>query len=152
LSRKLKFSCNWKKQKAKIGKLHHTIANIRKDYLHKTTTTLSPNHAMIVIEDLQVSNMSKSAKGTITHPGRKVRQKSGLNKSILDQGWAEFRRQLEYKQSWHGGEVIAVAPQYTSQRCCCGTVSKDNRKTQAKFACESCGYTADADINAAMNI
>lgn len=153
LSRKVKFSKNWKKQKNKIGKLHHTIANIRKDYLHKTTTIISQNHALIVIEDLQVKNMSKSASGDLNKPGRNVKAKSGLNRSILDQGWFEFRRQLEYKQKWNGGEVIAVAPQYTSQRCsCCGSVSKENRQTQAKFACIACGYQANADVNAAMNI
>lgn len=153
LSRKVKFSSNWKKQKSKIGKLHQTIANIRKDYLHKTTTIISQNHALIVIEDLQVRNMSKSASSDLNQPGRNVKAKPGLNRSILDQGWFEFRRQLEYKQNWAGGEVIAVPPQFTSQRCsCCGSVSKENRKTQAKFACIACGYQANADVNAAMNI
>ena len=152
-SRKVKFSQNWKKQKSKIGKLHQTIANIRKDYLHKTTTIISQNHAMIVIEDLQVKNMSKSASGNLNKPGRHVKAKSGLNRSILDQGWFEFRRQIEYKQVWRGGHVLAVPPQYTSQRCsCCGTVSKENRQSQAKFACIACGYQANADVNAAMNI
>jgi putative transposase len=153
LSRKAKFSNNWRKQKARINKLHSTIANIRKDYLHKTTITISQNHAMIVIEDLQISNMSKSAKGTATEKGLNVRQKSGLNRCILDQGWFEFRRQLEYKQQWLGGEVLAVPAHYTSQRCsCCGTVSKDNRQSQAKFTCVSCGYETNADLNAAKNI
>ena len=152
-SRKVKFSQNWKKQKSKIGRLHQTIANIRKDYLHKTTTIISQNHAMIVIEDLQVKNMSKSASGNLNKPGRHVKAKSGLNRSILDQGWFEFRRQIEYKQVWRGGDVLAVPPQYTSQRCsCCGTVSKENRQSQAKFACIACGYQANADVNAAMNI
>ena len=153
LSRKVKFSQNWKRQKSKIGRLHQTIANIRKDYLHKTTTIISQNHAMIVIEDLQVKNMSKSASGNLNKPGRHVKAKSGLNRSILDQGWFEFRRQIEYKQVWRGGDVLAVPPQYTSQRCsCCGTVSKENRQSQAKFACIACGYQANADVNAAMNI
>ena len=153
LSRKVKFSKNWKKQKNKIGKLHQTITNIRKDYLHKTTTIISQNHALIVIEDLQVKNMSKSASGDLNKPGRNVKAKSSLNRSILDQGWFEFRRQLEYKQDWAGGELIAIPPQYTSQRCsCCGSVSKENRKTQAKFACIVCGYQANADLNAAINI
>lgn len=153
LSRKIKFSHNWLKQKGKIGKLHGTIANIRKDYLHKTTTSVSQNHAMVVIEDLQVSNMSKRASGTAESKGRNVKQKSGLNRSILDQGWFEFRRQLEYKQQWLGGEVLAVPPHYTSQRCsCCGLVDKANRTSQAKFACVSCGYETNTDLNAARNI
>lgn len=81
----VKFSANWKKQKAKISRFHSHIANIRRDYLHKTTTTISKNHAMIVIEDLKVSNMSKSAAGTVDQPGRNVAAKSGLNRAILDQ-------------------------------------------------------------------
>jgi putative transposase len=153
MSRKTKFSKNWLKAKRKISKIHSTIANIRRDYLHKTSAAISKNHAVIVIEDLQVRNMSKSAQGSSEKNGRNVKAKSGLNKSILDQGWFEFRRQLEYKQAWLSGQVIAVPPQYTSQRCaCCGHTAKDNRLTQSKFACLACGYTANADHNAAQNI
>ncbi|POT57442.1 transposase [Citrobacter amalonaticus] len=153
LSRKVKFSNNWQKQKRKIQRLHSRIANIRRDYLHKVTTTVSKNHAMIVIEDLKVSNMSRSAAGTVSQPGRNVRAKSGLNRSILDQGWYEMRRQLEYKQLWRGGQVLAVPPAYTSQRCaCCGHTAKENRLSQSKFRCQACGYTANADVNGARNI
>ncbi|HBI2612820.1 TPA: transposase [Escherichia coli] len=153
LSRKVKFSNNWQKQKRKIQRLHSCIANIRRDYLHKVTTTVSKNHAMIVIEDLKVSNMSKSAAGTVSQPGRNVRAKSGLNRSILDQGWYEMRRQLEYKQLWRGGQVLAVPPAYTSQRCaCCGHTAKENRLSKSKFRCQVCGYTANADVNGARNI
>ncbi|ECP5664028.1 IS200/IS605 family element transposase accessory protein TnpB [Salmonella enterica] len=153
LSRRVKFSNNWQKQKRKIQCLHSRIANIRRDYLHKVTTIISKNHAMIVIEDLKVSNMSKSAAGTVSQPGRNVRAKSGLNRSILDQGWYEMRRQLEYKQLWRGGQVLAVPPAYTSQRCaCCGHTAKENRLTQSKFVCRACGYTANADVNGARNI
>lgn len=153
LSRKVKFSNNWQKQKRKIQRLHSCIANIRRDYLHKVTTTVSKNHAMIVIEDLKVSNMSKSAAGTVSQPGRNVRAKSGLNRSILDQGWYEMRRQLAYKQLWRGGQVLAVPPAYTSQRCaCCGHTAKENRLSQSKFRCQVCGYTANADVNGARNI
>ncbi|MCC8464516.1 RNA-guided endonuclease InsQ/TnpB family protein [Photorhabdus bodei] len=153
LSRKVKFSANWQKQKRKIQKLHAHIANIRKDYLHKVTTTISKNHAMIVIEDLKVRKLSKSAKGTTEQPGRNVRAKSGLNRAILDQGWYEMRRQLEYKQLWRGGQVLAIPPAYTSQQCaCCGHTAKENRRSQNKFECQACGYTANADINGARNI
>ncbi|STS59167.1 Gifsy-1 prophage GlpA [Klebsiella pneumoniae] len=153
LSRKVKFSANWQKQKQKIQRQHLHIANLRRDYLHKITTTISNNHAMIVIEDLKVSNMSKSAKGTAERHGRNVRAKSGLNRSILDQGWYEMRRQLEYKQLWRGGQVLAIPPAYTSQRCaCCGHTAKENRLSQSKFECQICGYTANADINGARNI
>ena len=153
MSRKTKFSNNWKKAKAKVTKLHQKIGNIRRDYLHKTTTTISQNHAMVCIEDLQVRNMSKSAAGTADKPGRNVKSKSGLNKSILDQGWFEFRRQLEYKQAWRGGQVVAVNPRNTSRTCpCCSHVSAENRQTQAKFACVDCGYENNADRVGAINI
>ena len=153
MSRKVKFSNNWNKAKRKVQALHSRIANIRRDYLHKVTTTVSKNHAMIVIEDLKVANMSKSAAGTVSQHGRNVRAKSGLNRSILDQGWFELRRQLEYKQLWRGGQVLVINPAYTSQKCaCCGHTAKENRLSQSKFECQSCGYTANADVNGARNI
>ncbi len=153
LARGEKYSNNWRKQKARIGRLHMKIARIRNDFLHKTSTTISKTHALVVLEDLSVKSMSRSARGTVNAPGRNVRAKAGLNKSILDQGWAEFRRQLEYKQTWRGGMVIAVDPRNTSRTCpICGHVSAENRKTQAVFRCVLCGHAADADVNAARNI
>ncbi|WP_457858458.1 RNA-guided endonuclease InsQ/TnpB family protein [Psychrobacter pulmonis] len=153
LAKKVKFSENWKKQNRKIQKLHHHIANIRHDYLHKISTDISKNHAMIVCEDLKVVNMSKSASGTVENKGRQVKAKSGLNKSILDQGWSMALTMLEYKQQWQGGLLIKVNPRYTSQTCFeCKHVAKENRRTQAKFECVECGYIANADVNAARNI
>lgn len=153
LARKVKFSANWQKQKAQVNRLHTRIANIRRDYLHKTSTTLCQNHAIIVIEDLKVRNMSRSAKGTAENPGTHVKAKSGLNRSILDQGWHEFRRQLMYKQAWRGGDVLAVPPHHTSQTCPkCQHVSSDNRLSQACFQCVDCGFTENADVVGAVNI
>lgn len=153
MSRKSKFSNNWKKAKARIQRIHTRIGNARRDYLHKTSTAISNNHAMVCIEDLRVKNMSKSAAGTTERPGRNVRAKSGLNKSILDQGWGEFRRQLEYKLAWNGGHLIAVPPQHTSLTCpACGHVSADNRQSQARFACVECGFKEHADLVGAINI
>ena len=153
MSRKKKFSNNWKKAKAKVQRIHVRIANARKDYLHKTSTTISKNHAMVVVEDLQVSNMSRSASGKVEQPGRKVKQKSGLNKAILDQGWAEFRRQLEYKMLWAGGLLLAVPAMNTSRTCPhCGHVSGENRRTQAEFACVACGFQENADLVGAINV
>ena len=153
LKNKVKFSQNWQKLKAKIAKLHHKIANCRKDFLHKISTQISKNHAMIYIEDLQVSNMSKSAKGTVEAHGKNVKQKSGLNRSILDQSWFEFRRQLSYKTQWQGGFLVAVPAQNTSRTCpCCGHVAKENRQTQANFECVECGYTENADVVGALNV
>ena len=153
LKNKVKFSQNWQKLKAKIGKLHHKIANCRKDFLHKISTQISKNHAMIYIEDLQVANMSKSAKGTAEQHGKNVAAKSGLNRAILDQSWFEFRRQLDYKTQWQGGFLVAVPAQNTSRTCpCCGHVAKENRQTQANFECVECGYTENADVVGAMNV
>lgn len=153
MSRKTKFSKNWHKAKRKVQRIHTTIANTRKDFLHKKTAEISKNHAMVAVEDLQIKNMSKSAAGNAEKPGKNVAAKSGLNKAILDQGWFEFRRQLDYKLDWNGGILIAVPPQYTSQTCpCCGHVAKENRKTQAQFECVDCGYKNNADVVGAMNI
>ena len=140
-----KFSSNWQKIKSRIQRLHLHIANARKDFLHKASTMISKNHAVVVIEDLKVRNMSSAKAGG--------KRKSGLNKSILDQGWFEFRRQLTYKLAWLGGSLIAIPPQYTSQTCSrCGCVDRQNRQTQAKFKCTACGFEFNADHNAALNI
>lgn len=141
------------KLKGRIAKLHHKIANIRKNHLHQISSTISKNRAIVYVEDLQVMNMSKSAKGTAEKPGKNVKQKSGLNRAILDQAWFEFRRQLDYKLLWNGGHLIAVPPQNTS-RCCpaCNHTAKENRQTQANFECVDCGYTENADVVGAINI
>ena len=153
MSRKVKFSSNWKKAKAKVQQVHIRVANARKDFLHKTTTTISQNHALVCIEDLQIRNMSKSAKGNSDEHGKMVKQKSGLNRAILDQGWGEFRRQLRYKMVWNGGILLAVPPHNTSRTCpFCACVSKDNRLTQEKFLCIDCGYENNADVVGAINI
>ena len=153
MSRKVKFSNNWKKAKTKIQKIHSDIACARRDFLHKATTTISQNHALVCIEDLQVRNMSKSSKGSSDQPGKMVKQKSGLNRAILDQGWGEFRRQLEYKVGWQGAILLAVPAHHTSQTCpACGHVSKDNRLTQTRFECVDCGCENHADVVGAINV
>jgi putative transposase len=153
LSSKVKYSQNWRKAKARVQREHAHIANVRRDYLHKATTAICNSHAVVYVEDLQVRNMTKSATGTCAAPGKHVRAKSGLNKAILDQGWYEFRRQLEYKLAWKGGWLVAVPPHHTSQTCPdCGHVSADNRQTQALFACVACGYENHADVVGAINI
>jgi len=153
LAKKIKFSNNWQKLKEKITHQHSKTANIRHDQLHKISTSLSKNHAIIVLEDLKVKNMTKSSKGTVEQQGKMVKQKSGLNRVILNQGWGMFREMLKYKQAWCGGEVIFVDPKYTSQTCpICAHKSKENRLTQADFECVSCGYQDNADYVGALNI
>lgn len=157
LAHKKKFSNNWKKAKQRITKLHTKIANTRKDFVHKVSSDISKNHAVVFVEDLKVKNMSASAKGTKEAPGKNVQAKSGLNRSILDASPFELRRQLEYKTMWQGGLLVPVLPQNTSRTCPvseggCGHVSKENRKTQEKFICVRCGFSANADWVGAVNI
>jgi len=146
MARKKKFSKNWRKAKACITKLHTKVANIRKDFVHKVSNDISKNHVVVVIEDLQVKNICKSAT-------KKVAQKSGLNRSILDASPFALHRQLEYKTQWQGGVLVSVPPQNTSRKCPeCGHVSAENRKSQAKFVCVECEFSANADFVAAVNI
>ena len=97
--------------------------------------------------------MSKSAAGTCDTPGKNVRIKSGLNRSILNQGRFEFRRQLEYKLALNGGWLIKVPTQNTSRTCPeCGFIAAENRHTQAQFMCVKCGFKEHADLVGAINI
>ncbi len=153
LSRQQKGSSNSKKTKTKIAKLHKRIADIRRDFLHKITTTIAKNHGIVFMEDLKVSNMSASASGTVEQPGKKVRQKSGLNRSILDQGWFSFKTMLAYKLEERGGLLVLVPPKNTSRTCPnCGYISAKNRQTQAHFECVKCGYKENADVVGAINV
>ena len=153
LSRQVKYSSNWRKQKRKIAKYHRKIRNCRLDYLHQMTGKISKSHAIVFLEDLSIKNMSKSAKGSSESPGKNVRAKSGLNKSIIDQGWGIFCNLLKYKLTWLGGELNFVNPQYTSQKCPrCSNISSQNRLTQSKFQCKKCKYENNADHVGALNI
>ena len=153
LKNKVKGSNNSRKLKQKITRAHHRIACIRRDFLHKTTTDICKNHAVVHVEALNVAGMTKSASGTVENPGKNVKQKSGLNRAILEQGWGEMLRQLEYKMRRKGGLLVKVNPAYTSQTCpLCGHVSQGNRISQASFVCEACGFSLNADVVGAMNI
>jgi len=153
LAKKKKFSSNWIKTKAKIEKLYYHISNVRKDFLHKASTQLAKSHSLIVMEDLKTKNMTKSARGTIENPGNNVKAKSGLNRSILDQGWSTFKDFLLYKIYWYGGDLILINPKNTSITCSiCGHIAKENRKSLIKFQCVKCYHTENADLNASKNI
>ncbi len=102
------------------------------------------------VEDLCITNMTRSARGTTGQPGRNIRQKAGLNRGILASGWGLLTRRLEDKAP---GRVERASPAYTSQRCsACGHVAADSRESQAAFRCAACGYVGNADVNAAKNI
>ena len=153
LARQKKGSRNSRKTKRKIARLHRYIADSRRDFLHKTSTKIAKNHSIVYVEDLKVSNMSASASGTKESPGKNVKQKSGLNRSILDQGWYGFFQMLSYKLEQRGGKLIKVDPKNTSRTCPrCGLVSAENRKSQATFACIGCGYRSNADEVGAINV
>ena len=150
MAKKIKFSSNWKKAKARITKLHSKIANTRRDFVHKVSKDISKNHVVVCIEDLPVKNMSKSAT-------KRVAQKSGLNRSILHASPFALRHQLEYKTQWQGGLLVPVPAKNTSRTCPvvlggCGHVSAENRKSQSAFVCVSCGFSANADFVGAVNI
>lgn len=153
LARRRKGSNRWKRQKARVNRIHTKVANARKDQLHKVSLDIARRFGAVVIEALKTKNMTAGAAGTVDDPGRNVAQKSGLNRDILDKGWHTFETMLAYKLEERGGTLIRVNPAYTSQTCAeCGTISKANRESQADFECVSCGHAAHADINAARNI
>ena len=154
MSRKRKFGSNWKRDKQRLRRLHGKIADIRLDHLHKASTSICKNHAVVVVEDLKIRDMTASAKGTKANPGSLVKVKSRFNKAILDQGWFEFRRQLEYKEVWLQGEVVAVSPEGTSTTCPeCGVDDALNRPNLRKwFECVSCGHREHSGTVAAKNL
>lgn len=153
LSRKKKGSNNRAKAKVKLAKINLKIANKRKDFLHKLSLQYAESQSIVVVEDLKIRNMIKSAKGTEEKPGKQVKQKARLNRSITQQSWGIFFKLLEYKLVERGGQLIKVDPKHTSQICNkCGHISNENRKSQSKFECISCGYCENADIVAARNI
>ncbi|OGK79984.1 MAG: transposase [Candidatus Rokubacteria bacterium GWC2_70_24] len=136
--------------KRAIARLRARETDQRKDWVEQTTTDLARRYDVVKVEDLDVRAMTRSAKGTKERPGRRVRQKAGLNRAILAQGWGLFLARLEHKAR---GRVRRVDPKQTSQRCsACGHVATENRESQAAFRCVACGFACNADLNAARNI
>jgi len=136
--------------KRAIGRLRARETDRRKDWAEKTSTSVARRFDVIRVEGLQIGNMTRSAKGTRENPGRNVRQKAGLNRGILVSGWGLLVRRLEERAP---GRVEKVKPHYTSQRCsACGRVDRGSRESQAVFRCTACGFTGNADVNAAINI
>jgi transposase len=136
--------------KVAVARLRAREADARKDWAEKLSTDLARRFDVIRVEDLQIANMTRSARGTIAAPGRNVRAKAGLNREIFASGWGILIRRLEEKAP---GRVEKINPAYTSQRCSeCGHVAGENRESQAVFTCTACRYTVNADVNAARNI
>ena len=154
-SRMTLHSNNYTKHSKKLAKLHQKKRRIRDDFQHKLSSALVKNHdqEVFVCEELNIKGMTKSAKGTADNPGKNVKQKSGLNRSILNMAWGKFFRMLEYKLALTGRKLVKIDPRNTSRTCSqCGFVSKQNRLTQSQFKCVKCGFEANADLNAAVNI
>ena len=146
-----------KRGSSRRGRVRHAIARLkaretdrRKDWAEKVSTDIARRFDVIRVEDLQIGNMTRSARGTRDNPGRNVRAKAGLNRGILRSGWGLLVRRLEDKAP---GRVEKIKPHYTSQRCsACGQADRDSRESQAVFRCTACGFAGHADVNAARNI
>lgn len=148
-----KGSRNYQKRKQTIAKLHWQIANCRENRCHEISRAVTASSSQIIVEDLNIKGMTKSAKGTVEEPGKNVAAKSALNREILNQGWGNMVDQIQYKVEEYGGSLTKVDPAYTSQKCsACGCVAKESRKSQSIFECVSCGHSENADVNASKNI
>lgn len=153
LARRKKGSVRRGKQKARVAALWARERRARNDWLHRISTDISRRFGLVAIEALKIKGMTASAAGTPADPGTGVAQKRGLNRSILEQGWGTFERQLAYKLETTGGALIRVPASYTSQTCSsCGAVDAESRESQAVFRCVHCGHEAHADTNAALEI
>jgi putative transposase len=136
--------------KAAIGRLKARETDRRTDWVEQTSTRLARRFDLIRVEDLKIKNMVRSARGTIAAPGKNVRAKAGLNRSIHAAGWGRLANLLEQKAP---GRVEKIDPAYTSLTCnACGHCTADSRESQAVFRCRACAHADHADVNAARNI
>lgn len=154
IARQQKGSNRRRKTLARVARKKEQQSNIRHDFCHKASRTMvSSIKSVLVFENLKTKNMTRSAKGTSVKHGKKVRQKSGLNRSILSIGWHKIQSFTEYKAAREGKAVFYVSPHHTSQACAhCGHTHPDNRQSQSEFVCVQCEYTDNADVNACHNI
>jgi putative transposase len=150
LARAQRGSGRRKRVKAAFARLRARETDRRKDWAEKTSTRLAREFDVIRVENLNITGMTRSVRGTAAEPGRNVAQKAGLNRGIMRSGWGMLVRRLADKAP---GRVEKVSPVFTSQRCsACGHVAAESRKSQALFACVACTFTCNADVNAAWNI
>ena len=138
----------------RVARLHHLVALQRSTVVNTLTKRLATGYAVVAIEDLNVSGMTRSAKGTVENPGKNVAAKSGLNRSVLDAAFGELRRQLEYKTAWYGSSVATIGRYEPSSKVCssCGAVKPKLSLGERVYDCDQCGMRLDRDVNAARNI
>ena len=146
-------STSYLKNQAQLRRVEQKRSDSRHGLQHRMTTELVRTYRHICMEDTQIRNMTGSARGTLEEPGTNVRQKAGLNREILSQGWYGIRRKLEYKCAWNGRIFTPVPAQGTSTTCGnCRHSERANRPTRERFHCRRCNHEANADANAAENI
>ncbi len=138
-----------KKTEEQIASLSRKEANCRHNRNHQNSARIAEKASTVKVEKLSIKGMTRSAGGTIENPGTNVRQKTGLNRVLLEGAPAQLVQMLGYKCVF----VLYVVAAYTSQTCSlCGHVDRNNRATLRKFVCQGCGYEEHADLNAAANI
>ncbi|MFB7376327.1 RNA-guided endonuclease InsQ/TnpB family protein [Kitasatospora purpeofusca] len=144
LARTVKGSARREKAKRRVGRLHHEVSVRRAAGIHQLTKRLATVFAVVAVEDLNIAGMTASARGTLERPGRNVRQKAGLNRSVLDAAPAEIRRQLTYKTSWYGARLAVCDCWFPSSKTCSACGEQDPRLTLAdrEYHCGHCGPPA----------
>lgn len=154
LAKKTRGSTNYGRAKTKLAQAHAALTDARRDWLHKTTTSLVRSYDVIAIEDLNVAGMTRSAKGTTAKPGKNVAAKAGLNRGILNHAFGQFRQLLEYKAHWYGKQVVVIDRYYPSSKTCssCGQTNTQLQLKDRVWTCGTCQSVHDRDLNAATNI
>jgi transposase len=158
LSRRVKGGKNREKQRQKVAKIHEKLKRQRRAFWQKETTYFASMFGAIAIEDNNYANMGKRPKAKPREDGKgylpnQAKAKAGLNQALRDVGAGQLKVLLQSKALTRGNEVQLVPSHYNSQTCSrCGSVSKCNRKSQSEFKCISCGFSANADVNAAINV
>ncbi|MEV6336868.1 transposase [Nocardia vinacea] len=153
LARQKKRSINYKRTIAALRAVKRREVNRRADFNAWVANRVANRYGLVALEALRIQNMTASARGTIAEPGRNVGQKSGLNRAILQKGWHRFELALANAARYTGARIVKVPAAYTSLTCSrCRTIDPESRESQAVYRCRSCGYSENADVNAAKNI
>lgn len=132
-------SNRWRRAQSRLSRTHARVANLRRDGLHKFTTRLAATYATVVVEDLKVAGMLRNRR---------------LARHNADAGFAELRRQLNYKTQWSGGQLVVADRWYPSSKTCsgCGAVKAKLALSERTYTCTTCGLVLDRDLNAARNL